>query len=174
MKRYSYFTNRTWSNKPKRNRYWLHKINKIFGLKGTFSFVRIEDKMYGAAICYSILKHRSETYDKALKSFNNPIGHTLIKKNHIYEYFFFTCCNYIYQELFNLQKHNKFILPRVLISDLLKLKEERRAHEHGKEWSWGEKGWKPVPHMGINYDFEKNMELLNNIYECLINKIKNG
>ena len=168
MKRYNYFSSRFCSGNNVENKKWIDKVINKLGRNGTFSLYGIEEKLYAAALCYSKLKLRQNNFKKISKV-KDYFGGVIVKTNHAYEYFFFTCCGYLYRELTHLSVKAKSQKWNHLIDRLKKLKEERRVQEHGKEWLWGEekKNNPPCPSEGDNYNFKLNMDLLDQIYNEL-------
>lgn len=173
MKRYNFFSNRIYTSNPKRNLTWIKKVEAKLGNNGLFTLYRLEEKIYATALCNSQLKYRSKRFSSIVK-IEDYFGGPIIKKNHAYEYFFFTCCGYVYKEIKNASLNTLSSKLNNLYQQLKTLNDERRVQEHGKEWSWGEarKNNPPVSSKGDNYDFNKNMTLLDDIYSELKQIIK--
>ncbi|MBI3443046.1 hypothetical protein HY008_00040 [Candidatus Woesebacteria bacterium] len=159
---------KAWGNSNLRN-----KVIKSFSEESFPRLVLLEEKFYAASLCHKRLKNRSKRYGN-LRFNQNILANNSLRLLHSDEYFFFTCCNFIYKEVSLLREQKLLLdLPPTLFSKLATLKEERRYHEHGKEWYWGK-----VPKLGVvsskgdNFDFDSNMQLLKDIYTFFISKIK--
>ncbi len=170
-KQFTKFSSLISSDKPEDNASFFEKSGKIFGNKEIFfKLILLEEQFIGAVCSFNRLKNRSEEYRSVTDYLpvNRILSSPLIKELHIYEYFFFSCCGYIYKELKNMERVGdfEFDLTENNWSELKKLKEERRVQEHGKEWFWGEisRSNPPVPTRGDNHNFERNMILLDSIY----------
>jgi hypothetical protein len=129
----------------------------------------LEDHFVGACTCYVWLRDRDEKYHSIFDSASpgEIMSDVLLKQLHIYEYFFFCCCGYIYKELLHEIKMCGLIIPKDLLDKLSILNQERRVREHGKDWYWGD-GGQIVPTRGDNYNFENNMKLLDQIYNEIL------
>lgn len=156
-----------WSN-SKRKR----DIVNIFGEKAFSRLVLLEEKFYGAYLCYKRLENRASRYGK-LKYTSKLLANSSLRKLHSDEYYFFTAANFIYKEISLLIKEKVLDLQPKLLLQLEALKEERRYHEHGKEWYWGETKRRrpPVSSKGDNFDFDKNMRVLYEVYKAITDKI---
>lgn len=151
-------------------------IDKSFGAASP-RLVVLEEKFFSAHLCYKRLKNRSERYKRAINL--TPVSMIMVSSSlrrlHSDEYFFFTCCNFIYKEILLLREHKLLLdMPQNLLSKLEELKEERRHQEHSKEWYWGKvpRNKMIVSSKGDSFNFERNMNLLREVYRFIISKIK--
>ncbi len=137
-------------------------------------FVLLEDHFVGAALCYDQLRNRKENYDIAFRDPVSVMGNIHLKANHAYEHYFISTCGYIDKSLTLIQRYGTLKFPKSMLHQLKQLRLERVAKEHGQEWSFGElkENVKGIPIKGDNYNFEKNMKLLDSIYDYIIDKIK--
>lgn len=161
------------SDNPKQNMDFRDEAKKLNLKKDIVSPLTIlEDHFVGASVCYKRLRSRSEEY-KLIVDNHSPgfiMRSPLLKELHAYEYFFFCCCGYIYKELNHEIQNSNLKIPQLLLDKLFKLKEERRVREHGKDWFWGESG-RIIPTKGDNYNFEANMQLLDDIYAKILGQL---
>ncbi len=156
------------------NPHGLEKIKTAFSENAVPRLALLEEKFFAAKLCLNRLKNRSERYGK-LKFNSEILANQKLRQLHADEYFFFTCCGFIYKEILLLRKRHLLAdLPVNLLEGLKTLNDERRHHEHGKEWYWGEiqKNNPPIPSKGDNFDFDQNLKLLSQIYDCLVSKLE--
>lgn len=149
------------------------RVVKVFGKEAFPRLILLEEKFYAALLCYKRLKNRSTRYGNLVLS-QNLIISTALRKLHSDEYFFFTCCGFIYHEILLLREQGLFLdFPSILFDGLKELNDERRHHEHGKDWYWGKvmKNNPPVSSKGIHFDFDRNMKLLTEVYNFITSKI---
>lgn len=162
------------SDNPKQNINFRHNVKELLNSKSDiiFPLTILEDHFVGACICYTRLRNRGEEYQSIFENYSPGLimSNSLLKELHAYEYFFFCCCGYIYKELNHEIKNCNLKIPRVLLDKLSILNQERRVREHAKEWYWGEKG-NIVPTKGDNYNFESNMQLIDQIYKKILGQL---
>lgn len=150
--------------------------NQIFERYGKDAYPRLlllEEKFFATKLCYKRLKNRSKRYNN-LKLTPSLFVSNSLRTLHSDEYFFFTCCGFIYHELLLLKEQGLLQdMPSDLWTRLTDLNEERRYHEHGKEWYWGKlpSNKKIGTNQGKNFDFQTNMQLLIDIYSYLASKL---
>lgn len=149
------------------------RIIAAYGEKAYSRLILLEEKFAAAILCAKRLKDRNKRYGK-LKFDGSLWYSSAIRRLHADEYFFFTCCGFIHKEISLIIKYGILEdFPEELLAKLKVLSEERRYHEHGKDWYWGElrKGQPPASTNGDNFDFNKNREALKVIYSYLVSKV---
>jgi hypothetical protein len=89
------------SDDPQQNTKIREKVKIKFKEDIIFPLTILEDHFVGACLCYTRLRNRSEDYRLVIDN-SSPgeiMSNVTIKELHAYEYFFFSCCGYIYKEL---------------------------------------------------------------------------
>lgn len=147
------------------------------------SLVHLEDKIFSANLCYRRIRSSQNNLRRCLARLlnPNPLQNALARKRHSYEHFFFVCCSNVSDEMRSMRDSGFYVNEmEVLIQRLKPLCDRRDAYEHGsddlhrlysKQLTRSQSRYhldRKIPKAG-DYNFKKNMELLNEIYfEILI------
>lgn len=138
----------------------------------------LEERFLFAHLCWRRLHNRSNRYNEVLNLCEPKeiLVNPKLRELHADEHFFFLTCGDIYKDIQHQIRNSVFTISTELMEKLKALKEERRVHTHGADWYWGKVDQRnpPVPTKGDNYDFDRNMLLLNNIYSEIVNSLKNN
>ncbi len=157
----------------------LTQLNTELTNAALISLLSFENKIFAARLCYIQIR-KSQTASPFLleKLFGIRIFlNQRRRRQEAYEYFFFTCCRKIYDELRLLSGSNLFKseIEREMFR-IENLKNQRDSQEHGSEDIWNLMHKLPKKEQSKaqfarkarkagDFNFYKNMELLDSVYD---------